>query len=132
MTRAVNVRSQIRKYMIRFGLKLRSSNDIDAIRKSVIYGFFANCAKLQNDGTYVSIRGGQSLRYSQIKILFVLSYIVQKSVHPHSGLFKGALPPWVIYSELIFTSKAFMNDVTPIDPKWLTEIVPSFYKFVDK
>jgi pre-mRNA-splicing factor ATP-dependent RNA helicase DHX16 len=42
-----------------------------------------------------------------------------------------ALPKWVIYHELVLTSKEFMRSVIEIDPKWLLEIAPHYYKRSD-
>ena len=111
LSRAKQVRGQLRGYLARFGVPLRSGDTLDAIRKAVIHGLFANAAQLQPDGTYRSVRGGQSL-----------------SVHPHSSLFRGTLPEWVVYGELIYTSKAFINQCTPVSSDWLAQIAPSFYE----
>ncbi|KAL3268522.1 hypothetical protein HHI36_007631 [Cryptolaemus montrouzieri] len=37
----------------------------------------------------------------------------------------------VIYQELVQTTKEYMREVTAIDPKWLVEFAPAFYKFSD-
>ena len=39
-----------------------------------------------------------------------------------------ALPKWVIYHELVFTTKEFMRSVIEITPEWLLEIAPHYYK----
>ena len=36
-------------------------------------------------------------------------------------------PDWVIYHELVVTTKEYMRKVTHIDPKWLVELVGSFF-----
>jgi pre-mRNA-splicing factor ATP-dependent RNA helicase DHX16 len=38
------------------------------------------------------------------------------------------LPKWVIYHELVFTTKEFMRSVFEIQPDWLLEIAPHYYK----
>lgn len=48
-------------------------------------------------------------------------------IHPNSALFEE-LPRWVIYHELVFTSKEFMRQVTEIESKWLLEVAPHYYK----
>lgn len=112
MVRAAEVRAQMRSYMIKFGIPLNQNapNMIEAIQRSLIYGLFSNVAQLQADASYRSIRGGQSLY-----------------VHPNSSLFKGTLPQYVVYGELVFTHKPFMRDVTPVQSEWLVEIAPQFY-----
>jgi pre-mRNA-splicing factor ATP-dependent RNA helicase DHX16 len=48
-------------------------------------------------------------------------------IHPSSAL-QEALPRWVIYHELVLTSKEFMRQVIEINPEWLVEIAPHYYK----
>ena len=40
-------------------------------------------------------------------------------------------PDWVIYHELVMTTNEYMRDVTVIDPKWLVEMAPRFFKVAD-
>ncbi|KAL4290696.1 hypothetical protein GQ457_14G011790 [Hibiscus cannabinus] len=40
-------------------------------------------------------------------------------------------PDWVIYHELVMTTKEYMRDVTVVDPKWLVELAPRFFKVAD-
>ena len=35
---------------------------------------------------------------------------------------------WVLYHELVFTTKEYMRQVIEIKPEWLVEIAPHFYK----
>ena len=37
----------------------------------------------------------------------------------------------VLYHELVLTTKEYMREVTAIDPKWLVEFAPAFFKFGD-
>jgi len=50
--------------------------------------------------------------------------------HPSSSMFE-ALPKWVIYHELVLTTKEYMRSVIELDPKWLLEIAPHYYKSSD-
>jgi pre-mRNA-splicing factor ATP-dependent RNA helicase DHX16 len=40
-------------------------------------------------------------------------------------------PKWVIYYELVLTSKEYMRSNMPLKPEWLTEVAPHFYKKKD-
>ena len=40
-------------------------------------------------------------------------------------------PEWVVYHELVMTTKEYMREVTAVDPKWLIEYAPSFFKISD-
>jgi pre-mRNA-splicing factor ATP-dependent RNA helicase DHX16 len=76
-------------------------------------GFFYNCARLQKDGSYKTVKNPTTVH-----------------IHPSSSL-REALPRWVVYHELVMTSKQFMRTVTEIDPKWLVEIAPHYYSKAD-
>ena len=52
------------------------------------------------------------------------------SIHPSSALFHRQ-PEWVVYHEVVQTTKEYMREVTAIDPKWLVEFAPAFFKFSD-
>ena len=47
-------------------------------------------------------------------------------IHPSSGM-KDHLPKWVVYHELVLTTKEYMRSVTEIRPDWLVEIAPHYY-----
>jgi HrpA-like RNA helicase len=49
------------------------------------------------------------------------------SIHPNSVLFKTP-PEWVVFHEVIVTTKEFMREVTAIKAVWLSEIAPHFYE----
>ena len=46
---------------------------------------------------------------------------------PSSALFNRQ-PDWVIYHEVVLTTQEYMREVTAIDPKWLVEFAPNFYR----
>ena len=37
----------------------------------------------------------------------------------------------LVYHELVLTTKEYMREVTTIDPRWLVEFAPAFYKVGD-
>lgn len=37
----------------------------------------------------------------------------------------------VVYHELVLTTKEYMREVTTIDPRWLVEFAPAFFKVSD-
>jgi len=41
------------------------------------------------------------------------------------------MPKWVIYNELVFTTKEFMRELIEIKSEWLLEIAPHYYKQSD-
>ena len=48
-------------------------------------------------------------------------------LHPSSAVF-GRPAEHVIYHELVETTKEYMHNVTVIDPKWLVEAAPTFFR----
>lgn len=51
-------------------------------------------------------------------------------LHPSSSLFNRA-PEWLVYHELVLTTKEYMREVTAIEPKWLVETAPQLFKTAD-
>lgn len=73
-------------------------------------------AKDDNDGApYRTIRGRQPVH-----------------IHPSSVLFSMVssrkLPEFVVYAELLITSKQYMRNVSVVEGAWLTELFPSHFK----
>jgi pre-mRNA-splicing factor ATP-dependent RNA helicase DHX38/PRP16 len=49
-------------------------------------------------------------------------------LHPSSALYGlGYTPDYVVYHELVFTSKEYMQCVTAVEPEWLAELGPMFF-----
>ena len=58
MSRAVSIRSQLKKYMHRFHLPTESCNgDAHRLRQCLVTGYWRNGAQWCADGTYVSVHG---------------------------------------------------------------------------
>jgi len=53
-------------------------------------------------------------------------------IHPSSSLFQHQPPPkFVLYYELVQTSKSYMRQIMEIKPQWLIEVAPHFFKPTD-
>lgn len=49
-------------------------------------------------------------------------------LHPSSALYGlGYTPDYVVYHELVFTSKEYMQCVSAVEPEWLAELGPMFF-----
>lgn len=111
MKKARDIREQIINLLDRVEIELRSNYDSDAIRKAFTMGFFSNSAQIQRSGeSYRSIKHNQTMY-----------------IHPSSVLF-GNQPKWVLYFELMFTTKEYMRQVLEIAPAWLLEAAPHYFK----
>jgi pre-mRNA-splicing factor ATP-dependent RNA helicase DHX38/PRP16 len=54
-------------------------------------------------------------------------------LHPTSALYNSGDPPdYVVYHELILTSREYMSCVTAVDPHWLAELGGVFYSVKEK
>uniref|UniRef100_A0A8C0G6U7 RNA helicase n=1 Tax=Chelonoidis abingdonii TaxID=106734 RepID=A0A8C0G6U7_CHEAB len=110
MRRARDVREQLEGLMERIEVDLTSSEgDYVPIRKAITAGFFYHTARLTRTG-YKTVKHQQTV-----------------FIHPNSCLFEEQ-PRWLIYHELVFTTKEFMRQVIEIDSTWLLEVAPHYYK----
>uniref|UniRef100_A0A3B4TTB9 RNA helicase n=1 Tax=Seriola dumerili TaxID=41447 RepID=A0A3B4TTB9_SERDU len=110
MRRARDVRDQLEGLMDRIEVEVVSSQgDNVPIRKAVTAGYFYHTARLSKGG-YKTVKHQQTVY-----------------VHPNSSLFEEQ-PRWLIYHELVFTTKEFMRQVIEIDSGWLLEVAPHYYK----
>jgi pre-mRNA-splicing factor ATP-dependent RNA helicase DHX16 len=114
MKRARDVRDQLISLMERVELNLDSNaSDHQAIRKSITAGYFFNVARLRKDGSYQTIKSPASIY-----------------IHPSSGLYEDN-PKFVVYHEIILTSKEYMRTISEIKPGWLIEVAPHIYNQKD-
>lgn len=108
--RACEIRNQLKKYLKRFKIPIISCNgDEKKILKCLVSGYFANAARVTPDGSYITVRGGQNVH-----------------IHPNSIMHNRA-SEWIIFHEVVQTTKIFLREVSAIEPQWLSEIAPHFY-----
>uniref|UniRef100_A0A060TCL8 RNA helicase n=1 Tax=Blastobotrys adeninivorans TaxID=409370 RepID=A0A060TCL8_BLAAD len=115
LARARDVREQLEHLCERVEIQVRGSGSggdaLVNIQKAISAGFFPNSARLNRAGdSYKSVRMNQTVH-----------------IHPSSVLF-GQRPKWVLYHELVLTSKEFMRNCMQLKPEWLAEVAPHFYK----
>ncbi|XP_036041718.1 probable ATP-dependent RNA helicase DHX35 isoform X3 [Onychomys torridus] len=112
LVRAATVREQLKKLLVKFQVpRMSSEGDPDPVLRCIVSGFFANAARFHSSGAYRTIRDDHELH-----------------IHPASVLYAEKPPRWVIYNEVIQTSKYYMRDVTAIESAWLLELAPHFYQ----
>ncbi|XP_040260866.1 pre-mRNA-splicing factor ATP-dependent RNA helicase DHX16 isoform X1 [Bufo bufo] len=110
LRRARDVREQLEGLMTRIEIELKSyEEDTVPIRKAITAGYFYHTARLTRSG-YKTVKQQQSV-----------------FIHPNSSLHEDQ-PRWVIYHELVFTTKEFMRQIIEIDSSWLLEVAPHYYK----
>ncbi|XP_072977780.1 probable pre-mRNA-splicing factor ATP-dependent RNA helicase DEAH5 [Typha angustifolia] len=114
LRRAQDVRKQLLTIMDRYKLDVVSAGkNFTKIRKAITAGFFFHASRKDPQEGYRTLVENQPVY-----------------IHPSSALFQRQ-PDWVIYNELVMTTKEYMREVTVIDPKWLVELAPRFYKSSD-
>ncbi|KAK0575323.1 hypothetical protein LWI29_037233 [Acer saccharum] len=116
MKRARDIRDQLERLLKRVEIEITSNvNDLNGIKKAITSGFFPHSARLKKDGSYLTIKHPQTAR-----------------IHPSSGLSQVLpRPRWVVYNELVLTTKGYMRQVTELKPEWLVEIAPHYYQLKD-
>ncbi|KAI1174599.1 P-loop containing nucleoside triphosphate hydrolase protein [Nemania sp. FL0916] len=111
MKRAKDVRDQLLKIMQRYRHPILScGRDTQKVRQALCSGFFRNAARKDPQEGYKTLVEGTPVY-----------------LHPSSALF-GKQAEWVIYSTLVLTVKEYMHCTTSIEPKWLVEAAPTFFK----
>ena len=118
LTRARDVRDQLARLCDRVevdaGKSCGGASNMEPIQKAITAGFFPHSARLQRDGqSYRTVKNGQVVY-----------------IHP-SGVLIESRPKWVIYHELVLTSKEYMRSCMPLKPEWLIEVAPHYYKKKD-
>ncbi|XP_053255829.1 pre-mRNA-splicing factor ATP-dependent RNA helicase PRP16 isoform X2 [Podarcis raffonei] len=112
MRKVREVRAQLKDIMVQQRMSLAScGTDWDIVRKCICAAYFHQAAKLKGIGEYVNVRTGMPCH-----------------LHPTSSLFgMGYTPDYIVYHELVMTTKEYMQCVTAVDGEWLAELGPMFY-----
>jgi pre-mRNA-splicing factor ATP-dependent RNA helicase DHX38/PRP16 len=106
------VRAQLLDIMKSQKIQLISAGgDWDLCRRALCSAYFHQAARLKGVGEYVNCRNGMPCH-----------------LHPSSSLYGlGYTPDYVIYHELVMTSKEYMQCVSAVEPHWLAEAGPMFF-----
>ena len=91
--------------------EVSSGTDWDVVRKVICSAYFHNAAKIKGIGEYVN-----------------LNKSITCVLHPSSAIYSlGYTPDYVVYHELVMTTKSYMQVVTAVNPEWLAELSPMFF-----
>ncbi|XP_077216687.1 RNA helicase family protein isoform X2 [Tasmannia lanceolata] len=112
LRKAREVRSQLLDILKTLKITLTSCGpDWDVVRQAICSAYFHNSARLKGVGEYVNCRNGMPCH-----------------LHPSSALYGlGYTPDYVVYHELILTTKEYMQCATAVEPQWLAELGPMFF-----
>jgi ATP-dependent RNA helicase DHX8/PRP22 len=92
---------------------ISAGRDFIRVRKAICSGFFRNAAKKDPQEGYKTLIEGTPVY-----------------IHPSSALFNRN-PEWVVYHELVLTTREYCHNVTAVEPKWFIEVAPQLFKVAD-
>lgn len=112
LRKAREVREQLVDIMKHQKVALRSCDGSwDVVRKAICSAYFYNSAQMKGIGEYVNMLTGMPC-----------------NLHPSAALFGlGYTPDFVVYHELIYTTKEYMQCTTAVEGEWLAELGPMFF-----
>jgi len=116
MMKVREVRAQLLDILKQQKMELLScGTDWDVVRQVICSAFFHHAGRFKGIGEYLNMRNGMPCH-----------------LHPTSALYGlGYTPDYIVYHELIMTSKEYMQCVTAVDAHWLAEMGPMFYSIKD-
>ncbi|KAI9197306.1 pre-mRNA-splicing factor ATP-dependent RNA helicase PRP16-like protein [Polychytrium aggregatum] len=117
MRKAREVRTQLADIMKSEKMaNLSCGMEWDVIRKCICSAYFHQSAKLKGIGEYVNMRTGMPCH-----------------LHPTSALYgRGHTSDYIVYHELVMTSKEYMQCVTAVEAEWLAELGPMFFSIKEQ
>ena len=119
LRRAKEIRSQLRRFLNRFG-SIKSVETMEAserskiIRKCVTAGFFFNIARLGKDGKYYTLRGKHGIQISNRSV-----------IHDY-----GESCEFLVFGETYDSSRGGLEVrmCSAIEGKWLRELAPHYWE----
>ncbi|EIW72797.1 hypothetical protein TREMEDRAFT_70811 [Tremella mesenterica DSM 1558] len=112
LVRVRDIRDQLAGLCERVEVIIESSpNEIIPVQKAITAGYFYNTARIDKGGGYRTTKNNHSVY-----------------VHPSSCLIGMQPPPrFILYYELVLTSKKYMRQCMPIEGTWLSELAPHYF-----
>lgn len=114
LRRSQDVRKQLITLMDRYKFDILScGNDYNRIRKAIGAGYFGNACRKDPQEGYRTLADHQ-----------------QVYIHPSSALYQRS-PEWIVYHELVLTSKEYLRECCTMEPHWLPELAPNLFTRAD-
>jgi len=112
MKKVREIRQQLVDIMTKNKMSILScGNCWDDVRKTITAAYFQNAARSKGLGEYINLKTGMVCH-----------------LHPTSALYGlGYTPEYIVYHELLYTKKEYMQGVTATDPLWLVELGSIFF-----
>mmetsp|Transcript_99412 Transcript_99412/g.157271 ORF Transcript_99412/g.157271 Transcript_99412/m.157271 type:complete len:1157 (-) Transcript_99412:12-3482(-) len=114
LRRSQDVRKQMITLMDRYKFEILScGNDYNRIRQAIVSGYFGNACRKDPQEGYRTLSDHQ-----------------QVYIHPSSALYQRN-PEWIVYHELVLTSKEYLRECCTLEPHWLPELAPNLFTRAD-
>jgi pre-mRNA-splicing factor ATP-dependent RNA helicase DHX38/PRP16 len=130
LQRVREIRGQLVDIMKMNDIKIQTcGSNWDIVRKAICSAYFHNVAKMK--GYVIHFASINSHLFDLYRIGNFVNILngTPCNLHPTSALSGlGFQPDFVVYHELVMTSKEYMRTVTAIDAQWLEELAPNFFK----
>lgn len=106
ISRVRDIRDQLAQLCDRVEVIIESTpNEVVPVQKAMTAGYFYNTARIDKGGGYRTTKNNHTVY-----------------MHPSSGLIGMQPPPrFILYYELVLTSKEYMRQCMPIEGSWLSE-----------
>eukprot|EP01117_Protostelium_nocturnum_P013284 TRINITY_DN4942_c1_g2_i1.p1 TRINITY_DN4942_c1_g2~~TRINITY_DN4942_c1_g2_i1.p1 ORF type:complete len:1124 (+),score=313.50 TRINITY_DN4942_c1_g2_i1:133-3504(+) len=106
------VRTQLLDILKTLKMELLScGTDWDVVRQVICSAYFHHAGRFKAIGEYLNLRNGMPCH-----------------LHPTSALYGlGYTPDYIVYHELVLTSKEYMQCVTAVEAHWLAQVGSIFY-----
>uniref|UniRef100_A0A6G1SKN6 Putative ATP-dependent RNA helicase DHX35 n=1 Tax=Aceria tosichella TaxID=561515 RepID=A0A6G1SKN6_9ACAR len=112
---ASDIANKLEAQMRNCGLSITSSRGRDEIiQRAVASGLFSNAAYLHPNGEYKTVKGDLSV------------YVHPTSVYSNDLIER---PKFVVFVEILNTTKPYMRHIMAVEQSWLLEIAPHYYTF---
>jgi len=145
MRRAQDVRQQLLGIMDRYKQDIVScGKSYQRVCKAIVSGYFSHAAKKDPQEGYKTLTEGTPVYIHPSSALFnhnpewYRPYIWHgKANTARNALTRrplsmpSACVRRVIYHELVLTTKEYMREVLAVDPRWLAEMAPTFFRLAD-
>lgn len=138
LVRARDVRDQLAKLCERIEVSISSvgASEVPVIARAITSGFFPNCARLQKGGdSYRTVKSGLTVSMHPSSVL------APKRPHRPGGADGSGVggaaqmqghehvqpPRWILFNEIVLTTKEWARGCIEIKPEWLVEVAPHYY-----
>ena len=95
-------------------LKVETDDTDELLARCIVAGYFRNVASVRADGKY-ELFGAES--DSKVAV----------EIHPSSVL-RGKRARWIVFDELVMTSKAYLRNVVTVKQEWLTSHSSDYFR----